>query len=418
MDSPAAPTIVIVDPYSSGGMLAKELKARGAPCVAVEGSPTLPPSMRTQFDRDDFIDVISTAGDWAETLHRVKRHSPQYVVAGFESGVELADRLSAELQLPGNDAAWSTARRDKFAMTERVRQAGLRTAKQICGRDIEAIVRSIDVELDWPVIVKPPRSVASDHVTRCEHEEDVRRAAAAILGRSNVLGLPNDAVLVQEYLDGVEYAVDIVCRGGQQVVTAIWQYHRPEHHHPESSDHFICYDSMILLPYEGVIQEKLASFATKVLDALGIQFGPAHCELMYVQGEVVFVEVGTRLSASVNATLSRTCGGIGQLEKTVQAMLEPERFALEARRRPSLRRRAANVFLMPHRPGRLVQVRGRDILEALPTLDTMSIASTPGIDVGRVAGRVTLISDDVRAIERDIAVIRGLQERGIFEVED
>ena len=47
--------IVIVDPYSSGAMLAEKLLERGAKCIAVESSPEMPELMKSGFNPDMFL---------------------------------------------------------------------------------------------------------------------------------------------------------------------------------------------------------------------------------------------------------------------------------------------------------------------------------------------------------------------------
>jgi hypothetical protein len=403
---------VIVDPFSSGATLAESLCAKGADCVAVISSLTLPDSMRTRFDPGQFREVIPHDGHFETTAHAIRRHQPQYVMAGFESGVELAERLSAFLGLPGNGESLPGARRDKFLMTSTADACGLRTARQFASRDVAEMLTWIGHSLDWPVIVKPVDSVASDHVFCCHRADQVRDAAESILSNANILGVHNEQVLVQEFLAGVEYAVDTVSYDGQRKLTAIWQYDRPTDAHD-----FICYDAMRLLPYDGPRQRALRQYAFDVLDALEIRFGPAHCELMWVDDEPCFIEVGARLSAGVNATISRTCGGICQLDETVDAILAPDRFLASLNQQPSLTHRAANVFLIPTQQGRLIRTRGLHELRRLPTLHSMSVASKPGTELARVAGLVTLVDADEKAIERDIELIRSLEREGMFEVE-
>ena len=203
--------------------------------------------------------------------------------------------------------------------------------------------------------------------------------------------------LVQEFLDGSEYAVDTVSFEGQKKTTAIWQYNRPA-----GARNYVGYNAMTLLPYVGERQESLRSYAFEVLDALAIRFGPAHCELMWVNSEPVLVEAGARLSAGNNAVLSRICGGICQLDETVEAILAPERFLATLNHQPRLQRRAVNVFLAPERRGRLIRVRGLEAIRRLPTLHSMSVGAKPGDLLSRVAGLVTLIDEDIQAIERDV----------------
>ena len=406
--------IVIVDPYSAGAMLAEALRARGVKCIAVESSQTIPKAMRSRFNPAVFWDIIRHEGDFGRTLDAVARHRPAFVVPGSESGVELAEQLGDDLGLPGNGVALREARRDKYLMAEAVRARSLRTAAQFLSSDIGEIVDWAENTLKWPAILKPPKSVASDSVAFCRSTDEVRAAAGRILTATNVLGCRNHAALVQEFLDGTEYIVDTVSHEGRRKTTAIWQYSRPP---TGETGEFVSYDAMTLLPYDGERQGALKSYTFKVLDALAIDFGPAHCELMWVDGEPVLVEVAVRLSGGINALLSGICGGVSQLDETVSILLEPERFLATLNESPRLQRRAVNLFLVPRRHGRLVGVRGLDEIQRLPTLHSISIGAQPGDMLKRVAGVATLIDEDIHSIERDVGVIRALEREGMFEVE-
>jgi biotin carboxylase len=408
---PAA-RVAIVDPYSSGSMLAESLDARGVPLLAIESSRAIPAAMRSHFDRRYFADIVTHEGDLQLTRDVVRRFEPTHVIAGFESGVEIAERLSHDLGLTANDPHWRAARRDKHLMTERAAACGLRTARQFYSSDVEELTAWTCRSLDWPVIVKPPCSVASDQVFRCDTTRLLRSAAATILAEVNVLGERNPGVLVQEFLSGVEYAVDTVSGLGVHKITALWRYDRPD-----DSRVFVPYNAMRLLPYEGMQQAALTGYATKLLDALGIRFGPAHCELMWVNDEPVLIEAGSRMSAGVNAILSGICGGISQLDQTLEVILDPTHFVQTSRVSPQLQRLAANVFLAPQTPGRLLQTRYLDQLESLASLYSLSVVQQPGTWVERIAGRVTLVSSQAEVIERDIALIHSLERDGIFEVE-
>jgi biotin carboxylase len=406
--------IVIVDPYSAGAMFAETLRARGVKCIAVESSNAIPIAMRSRFNPAVFWNIIRHAGDYSRTLDAVGRHRPAFVVPGGESGVELAEKLAVDLGLPSNGAALREARRDKYLMAEAVRAKGLRTAAQFLSSDVGEIVDWTKNTLDWPVIVKPPKSAASDSVAFCRSTGELREAADRILSTTNVLGCRNPAVLVQEFLSGTEYIVDTVSRGGFRKTTAFWQYSRPP---TEGTGEFISYDAMTLLPYAGERQKALQSYAFSVLNALAVDFGPAHCELMWVDGEPILVEVAARLSGGIGALLSGICGGICHIDETVKLMLEPERFLETLNETPHLQRRAVNLFLVPRRRGRLVRVRGLDEIRRLPTLHSASVGAQPGDMLKRVAGVVTLIDEDIQSIERDVGVIRALEREGMFEVE-
>jgi biotin carboxylase len=408
----STPCIGIVDPFSAGSTLAEELRARSVRCIAILSAPGLPEILMRSFRPELFEAVIEHAGDAGETAARVAPFQPAHVVVGFESGVELADSIAESLGLAGNGTALSAARRNKSRMAETVRARGLATPAELEGTDPDELAQAVQSGLDLPVIVKPDASIASDEVTLCRSIDEVRSAAERILGNDNFLGRPNACVLAQEYIQGIEYVVDSVSWGGRHKVCALWQYHRPD----DGSD-FVCYDSMELIPFGGDRQAALCAAALRALDALGVSFGPAHCELMWTGGRAVFIELGARLTAGINATLGRECASTSQLDEFIRVLLEPELFVARADDAPILFKRATNVFLMPRREGRLVEARGLERIEALATLHKLSFGVKPGEPLPRVAGLVTLVSEDRLAIERDVNLIRELERGGLYQTE-
>jgi hypothetical protein len=217
-------------------------------------------------------------------------------------------------------------------------------------------------------------------------------------------------VLVQELLEGPEYVVDTVSHAGRHRVAAFWRYHRPTAGAGEGG---VFYEAIELLPYEGERQAALLAYAVRVLDALEIRYGPAHCELVWTAGSgPVLVEIGARLSAGSNATLSRLCGGPCALDLTVEACLEPDSF-LAPGRRPRLTSRAANCFLV--RPDEQ-QVRAQPQLQEIHRLRSfhrMSIARREGRR--RIVGLVTLIHPTRRGLHRDIQRLRRLERTRLYE---
>ncbi|MEZ6102398.1 MAG: ATP-grasp domain-containing protein [Pirellulaceae bacterium] len=405
-------SIVIVDPYSSGAMLAAELFARGIGCAAVESSLALPTAMRSRFNPAHFAAHIQHNNRCDETLHAVTQLAPTHVIAGFESGVELAEWLAHQLGLPTNDARLAKARRDKFAMGNVVWHAGLRTPRQHKGKTAQELLEWVREHVPWPVVVKPPKGVASDLVFRCDSAPDVLRAAKSVLESRNVLGERNDAVVVQEFLPGVEYAIDAVSYGGRHKVTAVWQYLRVP-----GQRQSVGYDGMRLLANDEDRVRDVAKFASQVLDAVGIRFGPSHCEVMWTDDGPALVEVAARMSAGNNVLLGRLCGGTCQLDEVVRLLIDPNAFIDQLPCFPAYHSLAVNLFLSVAKRGRLLETRFVDQLEALSTLESLSLANPAGQVVEGTLGRVTLISSSLPQLERDVAIVRRLNDQGIFVVQ-
>lgn len=401
----------IVDPFSSGSLLAGQLNELGFRCIMVQSTPEIPQVFRRSHRPENFCAIIRYCDNIEATATRLREHGVSAVIAGCELGVELADLLSEDLGLPSNGTALSAARRNKFLMARRVASHGLRIPNQVCSHRLNELLDWTRQHGSWPVIVKPVSSCASDGVCRCESEAEVEAAFEGIMTRRTVLGRESDEVLVQEYLEGTEYVVDTVSCAGRHRIAAFWRYGR----RPDDSS--AGYDSMELLPYDGDIQTQLFSFATAVQNALGVKYGPAHCELMWHDGLITFVESATRLTAGSNAVLSRVCGAVCQLDLTIDAYSNSTAFLERANEPQTLERRAAQFFLMPRREGRLLAVPRLDEIRGLRSFHRVSVGAAMGEPAPRVAGLVTLIHRDPDMIAEDIRAIRVLEDNGLYEID-
>lgn len=74
------------------------------------------------------------------------------------------------------------------------------------------------------MVLKPVRSAGTENVFFVSSLTEARRAFKAILGEANLFGERNDKVLAQEFLQGQEYVVDCVSKGGIHKCVAIWAY--------------------------------------------------------------------------------------------------------------------------------------------------------------------------------------------------
>ncbi|MGN5380906.1 hypothetical protein ACQ4WX_38640 [Streptomyces lasalocidi] len=92
-----ASTIVIVDPYSSGTLLVSALQEEGYSVVAVTSGECIPAMYESSFRASDF-DAWFTCPDITPALiEELRSRRPIAILPGAEIGVEVADRLSAQI---------------------------------------------------------------------------------------------------------------------------------------------------------------------------------------------------------------------------------------------------------------------------------------------------------------------------------
>ena len=137
-------TVVIVDAYSSGNLVAPEFQRRGCRCVHVQSKTDTPKVFEASFKRNDFAENIIFNGDFPALVNTVKQYSPIAVIAGTETGVILADRLGNAIGTKNNRYETANSRRDKYLMQEAVRKNGTRAIKDILEAGYQGVFIAID----------------------------------------------------------------------------------------------------------------------------------------------------------------------------------------------------------------------------------------------------------------------------------
>ncbi|MFC0861740.1 ATP-grasp domain-containing protein [Sphaerimonospora cavernae] len=305
---------VIVDPFSSGGMYAPAFRQAGVPVVAVLSGPDMPEVYRASFHPEDFPEMIVFDGDLDAVAGRLRELRPRCILPGAESGVELADLLSSLVtEELANVPELRAARRHKWEMAEAARRAGLPVIRQICTDDPAEVEAWIEREglVGRDLVVKPPKSASTDGVTRVR--ENWREAFEAQLGRPNQWQIINDRMLVQEYVNGHEYVIDIFSHDGVHTVTDLCRYTKVD-----NSEYMAVYDAMEWVsPDEPEVQE-LVDYTRKFLDAVGFRFGAAHVEVMLSEDGPRLIELNARPHGGGQPRFCRMATGDSQIDRAVR----------------------------------------------------------------------------------------------------
>jgi len=363
MTGTGRPIVALVDAYHTGNLLPPAFARLGVDVVHVQSTQT-PLTTMTPPDLTGYLANL-VCGDPVVTAAELAAYGPIAVLAGQEPGVRLADDLAARLGLARNDTALSAARRDKFEMAEALRRAGVRCAGQFKSDDPEAVVAWAERSGDYPVVVKPLAGSGSVGVEICADAEQVRKAAGAVLGSATMYGETNREVLVQTYLAGPEYAVDIVSCQGRRYLGGVWVTHK------ERVGTHLVYDRKVLLRGDRSPVPELASYADDALAALGIHFGPAHAEVIITPQGPTLVEVGARLSGSEHPGFHDLCTGGNQAELTALAYCRPQEFLDDQAGRTYTRLREAAVHYCATEDGGLVRSIDQAVVDEIRALDTV-----------------------------------------------
>lgn len=416
------PFAVIVDAYSTGAELAPKFSARGIPSIHVQSAASIPPSYVPSFQPDSFVAsiVYRNLDDCVSQLAAALGGGHAgWVMAGAETGVELADLLAAELGLDGNPVASSRRRRDKYEMATALREAGLEAADSLRTDDVEALLQWAEGgRRGWPIVVKPLASAGSDHVFFCVNAGQLRAAFDSMIGKRNRMGAINREVLAQTFLAGTQYVVNSVSIDGRHYFSDIWIDRRKA-----LSGASNLYDYEELLPAVGPLQDSLTAYMRRVLDALEVRNGPAHSEVMMTERGPVLVETGARLQGSMLEQPVIDALGASQVTLAIERCCDPEAFTRRLAAPYVLNRHVMCVALISDQSGTVEDISGLRTVCELPSYACHF--HTPDVgdrimrttDLFSIPGVVYLSHADQNVLRRDYETIRGLErERRLFAV--
>ncbi|MBT2508567.1 ATP-grasp domain-containing protein [Streptomyces sp. ISL-98] len=412
------PVAVLVDAYTTGNHLPPAFAKLGVDVVHVQSTPELMTSMRLP-DLTAYRATIPY-GTPAETAARLAEFSPVCVVAGQEPGVPLADELSELLGLPGNGTALSSARRDKYEMIETLRRAGVRCADQFKSDSAEALVAWAEQRGQYPVVVKPLSSAATEGVAICGSAEEVRKAAEAVLGTVNIFHERNDEVLIQSFLQGEEYMIDVVSYAGQRHICGVWQYHKRREGTHQLYDH----DS--ITPPDASPAPEMIAYMHEVLDALGIQYGPTHAEVIVTPQGPALVEIGARLSGGTLPDFHDICLGGNQADITALAYARPQEFLDRYAGRTYRKLTHASMVFTATEADGVVESLDQDVIaeiESLPSVHKLVPKLAPGsrmrptVDLYTATLAAHLSHTSAEVLEQDYARIQQLKDR-VYRLRD
>ncbi|MFI5779553.1 ATP-grasp domain-containing protein [Nocardia sp. NPDC051570] len=411
------PTVAIVDAYSTARYFAPLLADRGYRCVHVQSTPKVPTVYAPSFHGEDFAAHVVHTGSHAETVSAVAAYTPVALFAGIESGVELADELSHRLGLRSNGTQHSSARRNKFQMVETVKAAGIPGTAQVLAADQDTLLAWYAEFGASRVVIKPVSSAGNDGVFFCESEADVLNAFGKLVDTDSALDLRNNAVLAQEYLLGVEYYVNTVSLEGTHYVCDI---HSTRHLNVNGVRDLL--GGSHLLPRRGSEQDQLVAYTFRVLDALGVRNGPAHTELKLTEHGPRLVETGARICGADLPVLVDAAIGESQLEWTLDAYIQLDRFAERCGQDYRIQRHAVCVNMISPRSGTLTRYPTLPELQALESYHDVLMRVRPGDPITQTTNDfsypmlVHLLNESPAALLRDYATARYLDGDGFYDI--
>ncbi|KWV54642.1 hypothetical protein AS156_06570 [Bradyrhizobium macuxiense] len=415
----------IVDAYSTGRYLPEEFSRYGIGTVHVMSAAQVPPIFRSHFDAASYDELIRPNEHMSEEeiveyhLAALRCREMEFIIAGCESGVELADSLSERLGLPSNGTSRSAARRDKSRLSEALSAAGVRSIRQVVSDNAEDFTSWKGQGNFDEIVIKPLNSTGTEDVFFCSTDADVHRATSAIVGKTNRVGALNHFALGQEKIRGQQYTVNAVSIDGESFVTEVWTYDTI----PVKGAASVCSLERLLDGKDPVV-EQLSNYLMRALQALEIVNGPAHAEIIVDETGPVLVDFGARLQGTMSRKARTMALGHNHMTLTARRYADPAGFVGYMRQRGPYSRRAHAlcVSLISDIGGLVNGYPGLEAIRKLPSfadaiafvpvgqnlVPTTDLASTPGI--------VYLVHNDLTQLEGDYRKLRAIRMDQVFDL--
>lgn len=223
---------------------------------------------------------LEKAVRWLQGRAKIER-----LEAVVEAHVMAAAHVRERCGIPGTSVQTAFLCRDKPAMKEALRKAGVPCAQSIGSSDI-AEIREFADNVGFPLIVKPRDAAGASGTHRVDNLSQLNDALAACevhRGRS---------VAVEEFIDGHEAFYDTITAGGRVIHDFV------SHYYPNVleamrtrwiSPQFVATNRVDLTSYD-----ELKEMGQKVITALGIDTSATHMEWFYGPKGLKFSEIGCR----------------------------------------------------------------------------------------------------------------------------
>ena len=289
------------------------------------------------------------------------------VVGVDQETAVLAARAAAALGLAHNAPRSVAASTNKYHFRTTLAAAGLPSpgfALVARAHDPAAAARAAR----YPSVLKPLDLAASRGVIRVDDRAGFvaafRRIGAILDGLDDELGAAvADHILVEDYIPGVEVALEGLLVAGRLNVLALFD--KPD---PLEGPYFE--ETIYVTPSRLAAADQAAIVAATgaAVDALGLAEGPIHAELRLGPDGPVVIELAARSIGGLCARTLRFGTGIGLEDLILRHALGRPLPTLTRERQP------AGVMMIPiAKSGRLAAVGGLDRARAVPGIEDVTI---------------------------------------------
>ena len=262
-------------PYQLPGT--KRAKEMGLFVIAVDRNPNAPGFKLAN------IHVALDVKDVKGCLRVAKENGIDGVLTiASDIAVPTVAAVAKELKLPGISPEVAQIATNKALMRKRFAERGLPSPKFRIAVNLVEAQAAIKI-LGLPVVIKPTDNAGSRGVSTIEHPDEIEKAFDHAIKNSR-----EGILVIEEFMDGIECTIEAMTYNRRTEILAISQKKKPDGFYRVATD----------LTYPPDFPEKTISDIETVMkqtiEAMGIDMGPTHSEVIVTKDGPKLVEVAAR----------------------------------------------------------------------------------------------------------------------------
>ncbi|MGG3672948.1 ATP-grasp domain-containing protein [Bacillus nitratireducens] len=217
-------------------------------------------------------------------------------------------------------------------------------------------------KINFPLIVKSPKSSGSKDVLLVKNKNQLIFSIQSLLNK-----LPNEEILLEEYVDGPQYLVEILVQNGKVHIIAVIEQEIT------LFERFIVTGYSLLGQVDKSLYNSLFNAVNSVIQAFNMKNGACHLELRRIKDVWKLIEINPRISGGAMNDIIEIGHGINLVQETIQLMLG---------NKPSLNKKHHKFvyahYLTVKSKGKLIRVTGKNRSSKYPGVEKVYIKPKKG----------------------------------------
>jgi carnosine synthase len=316
--------------YTGKRFIFERAKALGVKILLVDKADT----WAREFDNVTVIPVDNSAPDALVNAQKKlaaairKTGPPDGITTFWEDDVVLAADLAKSLGLPYHTAKAARVARSKFETQEELDRAGVAAARRETVKNLTSYPQSehrlaleqfaqAAARVGFPAVLKPVSGAAAIGTERvnsvAEAVSAYERISRLINPQTDPIFAQNSDLLLMQYLDGHEYDVDLVMRGGKVVFSSLTD------NKPTREPSFLATGSRLPSILSAAQQKEAIDHAIKSALALGLTDGVLHMEGKVTSEGPRLIEANARMGGAYVHDWVEQVWGVDLVEEGLMA---------------------------------------------------------------------------------------------------